>query len=330
LDALSTLPEWVVIDEVQKVPKLLDVIHFEIEHRPEAKRRSLKFAMTGSSARKLKRGASNLLAGRAFTNNLFPLTHVEYGSDFHLMDILHWGALPYLSQLTSDEERKAFLDSYVHTYLKEEIFQEQLVRNTTPFRKFISIAAQSSGSILNLNKIASDLGVDWTTVKNYFEILEDTLLGFMLPAYSKSLRKQQLKASKFYLFDIGVQRALTNSLKIPVGSGQILGPLFEHFIVCELHRLNEYRRADFQLSYLATQGGLEIDLIIERPGAKDVLVEIKSTERVQESHLKHISAMSADFDQFEAICISRESSPRKVGKVMILPWKNAFEYLELV
>jgi len=327
LNARDPLPEWVIIDEVQKVPKLLDVVHYELESRPEAKNRKLKFALTGSSARKLKKGGANLLAGRAFTNNLYPLTHTEMGDDFKLIDALAWGSLPFVVNSSEELEKKSFLTTYVTTYLKEEIIQEQLIRNVVPFRKFLPIASQVSGTILNYNSIASDLGVDWSTVKNYFEILEDTLLGFQLPAYSKSIRKQQLKASKFYLFDLGVKRALDQTLSLKPTTGQIIGPLFEHFLICEIHRLSDYHRRDYRFSYLATQGGLEIDLVIERPGKKDLLVEIKSTEKVTEKHLKHLKTLVDEKNGFEAICLSREKIARKVGNIYIFPWKEGIEFI---
>lgn len=330
LNAASVLPEWVVIDEVQKAPKLLDVVHQELESRPEAKARQLKFALTGSSARKLKRGAANLLAGRAFTNHLFPLTFPELQNAFDLQATLKWGALPMAVNFESAQEKKAYLESYVTTYLKEEILEEQLIRNVVPFRKFLPIAAQTSGTILNYNGIAKDIAIDWSTVKNYFEILEDTLLGFLIPAYSKSLRKQQLKASKFYLFDIGVKRALDRTLSIPTDSSQMLGPLFEQFIICELLRLTHYRRKDYQFSYLATQGGLEVDLIIERPGEKDLFVEIKYSDRIQDKHLKHLKALVKDKIECEAVCVCRESTPRRDGQIEILPWRHLFDRLELI
>lgn len=329
INALAALPEWVVIDEVQKVPKLLDVVHHELESRPEAKQRTLKFALTGSSARKLKKGGANLLAGRAFTNNLYPLTHSEIGSDFRLLEALAWGTLPFVLNTADENEKEAFLKSYVTTYLKEEIIQEQLVRNAVPFRKFLPIASQISGTIVNYNRIARDLNVDWTTVKNYFEILEDTLLGFQLPAFSKSVRKQQLKASKFYLFDVGVKRALDQILSLKPTTGQMIGPLFEHFVVCELHRLNDYYKKDYRFSYLATQGGLEIDLVVERPGQKDLLMEIKSAENVTDAHVKHLRTLAAESDSFEALCLSRERHPRRIGKITLLPWKDGFDFLGL-
>lgn len=317
----AKLPEWVVIDEVQKAPKLLDLVHLEIE------KRGIKFALTGSSARKLKRGGANLLAGRAFVNNLYPLTFAELENDFKLNEILRWGSLPKLYQLTEPVEKEEFLKAYVNTYLKEEILQEQLVRDAVPFRKFLPIAAQMSGKILNLNAIAHDLGVDWTTIKNYFEILEDTWLGIMLPSYHQSLRKQQLKAPKFYLFDIGVQRTLDRTIKIEETSSQMLGPLFEQFIILELHRLNDYYRLDYRFSFICTQGGLEIDLVVERPGRPSVFVEIKSSSEVKPTQLRHLSEMQKEFPEFEAICISREKQTRKVGNVLIMPWMEALKEL---
>jgi predicted AAA+ superfamily ATPase len=323
LSQLNVLPDWVVIDEVQKVPKLLDVVHLEIE------KRKIKFALTGSSARKLKRGGANLLAGRAFLNHLYPLTFRELGGDFNLIDTLSWGSLPKLYSLENTLEKSEFLKSYVNIYLKEEILQEQLIRNATPFRKFLPIAAQMNGRILNYNAVAKDLGVDWTTVKNYFEILEDTWLGFILPAYSRSLRKQQLKASKFYLFDIGVQRVLDRTITVPPTTGQMIGPLFEHFIVLEMHRLNDYLRKNYQFSFIATQGGLEVDLVIERPGLSTLLIEIKASTRVRDEHLRHLQSLNADYPEFELFCICREETARKVGNISIMPWQESFKEIGL-
>jgi uncharacterized protein len=327
--AYNPLPEWVVIDEVQRAPKMLDVVHSLIA-KPENSLRNLKFAMTGSCARKLKRGANNLLAGRAFTYELYPLTFKELGAKFDLMSALTWGTLPLVTNLTTAAEKKAFLRSYTNTYLKEEILQEQLIRKVAPFRKFLPIAAQRSGTIINLNNIAKDLRVDWTTVRNYFEILKDTLIGFLLPAYPKSLRKQQLNHPKFYLFDVGIKRAFDNTLTVPLAISQIIGSLFEHFIICELKRLNSYLQKDFTLYYLSTQGGLEIDLIIERPNQKSVLIEIKSSNEVKNQHLKHLAAIADESDEFEALCFSQEKRARKVGKITVLPWQEGFRRLGLI
>ena len=322
-------PKWIIIDEIQKAPKLLDVVHGLIEH-PQNQKRAIKFALTGSSARKLKRGASNLLAGRAFTYELYPLSYQEIGEQFNIAQTLAWGSLPAVVNAENNSERSAFLKSYARTYLKEEIIEEQLVRSIVPFRRFLPVAAQCNGTIVNINKIARDLGVDWTTVRNYFDILEDTLLGFQLPAYSKSLRKQQLSSPKFYLFDTGVTRALDKTLNLELTSGQMIGPLFEQFIVCEMHRLNSYFDRDFSFSYLATQGGLEIDLVVERPGEKTALVEIKSSDRITSSHIKHLKEVTKSKHEFEAYCFCQEKHVRKDGSIIIAPWQQGFEMLGLV
>ena len=200
----------VVIDEIQKVPKLLDTVHYLIESTEKI------FVLTGSSARKLKGGASNLLAGRAFVYNLAPLTFQELDVTFSLQDALTCGMLPKIYQYKADRQRSDYLKAYARTYLKEEVWSEQFIRNLNPFRYFLEVAAQCNGKILNFSKIGRDVGVEHTTVENYYTILEDTLLGFFLPAYDGSFRKQISKAAKFYLFDVGVERALAKMLSVPV------------------------------------------------------------------------------------------------------------------
>ena len=327
-DLLSELiekqpPEWVVIDEVQKVPKLLDVVHREIEER------KIRFALTGSSARKLKRGGANLLAGRAFVYNLFPFTHIELGQDFELEKVLQWGSLPRLYGFSIEEEKELFLRDYVETYLKEEVFAEQLVRNVVPFRRLLKIAAQSSGTILNFKKIGDDLGIDRKTVQTYFEILEDTLVGFFLPAYERSVRKQQRKSPKFYLFDTGVKRAIEGSAHLGLKSTQEIRPLFEHFVITEIFRLNSYQRSRYELFYLITKGGLEVDLILERVGERPIFIEVKSTERVLDRHLSALQGIRADYPEFRYVCICQEREPRISNGVEVLPWRTAIAELEL-
>lgn len=218
--------EWVVIDEVQKIPPLLNTVHQLIENT------SVHFALTGSSARKLKKESSNLLAGRAFVNFLFPFTHVEMGSAFNLESALSWGTLPKVTQLTNDLERSEFLRAYAMTYLKEEIWAEHTIRKLDPFRRFLEIAAQCNGEIINYSNLATDVRADVKTVQSYFEILEDTLLGFFLEAHHTSIRKQQRQSPKFFLFDCGVKRALERTLNqniLPNSYGY--GKAFEHFII---------------------------------------------------------------------------------------------------
>ena len=276
----------IVIDEVQKAPKLLDVVHHEME-----KQKKRQFILTGSSARKLKRGSANLLAGRAFTHPLFPLTFLELGDAFNLKDCLEFGSLPKLFAYHDKEEKNEFLRSYVKNYLKEEISVEQLVRQLNPFRDFLEVAAQSNGKIVNYSKIANDIGVDDKTVYNYFSILDDTLVGFHLPAFHRSVRKQLRTSPKFYFFDPGIVRALDNTLRVELlPQTYAFGNAFEHWVILECFRLNEYRQLDYKFSYLQTKDGSEIDLIIQRPGKPELLAEIKSASRITDQQcgrLKH-------------------------------------------
>lgn len=318
--------DWVVIDEVQKVPKLLDVVHHEIElGRGSVKRPH--FALSGSSARKLKRTGSNLLAGRAFVHHLFPFTHIELGESFDLLDATYFGTIPAILHFKDPESKQAALDAYVETYLKEEIIIEQLVRNIRPFRRFLNLSAQANGTIVNFSNFAADLGIDDKTVKTYFDILEDTLLGFYLPAYEKSLRKQQIKSPKFYLFDTGVKRVLDHNLPAAAPlSSQEFGLAFEHFIICEFQRIKSYLRRKMNFSHFNT-GTSEIDLVIESPGLPDTFVEIKAAEQVTERHLSALRSLRADFPKQRYYCLSRDPIARNEGGIEVLPWSKGLKVL---
>ena len=312
---LKAEKQWIVIDEIQKNPFLLDTVHRLIEETP------LQFALTGSSARKLKRGSANLLAGRAFMNSLFPLTHHEMGDTFSLPEALAWGTLPGITRFESDSDKKDFLKAYALTYLKEEIWAEHIVRELDPFRRFLPVAAQANGTILNYSKIARDVGVDYKTVQSYFGILEDTLLGFFVEPYHRSVRKQQHQSPKFYFFDTGVKRALENTLDIPLKEGTyFFGNAFEHWVITEIYRLNQYAKKDYRLYYLRTKDNAEVDLIIERPGKNNLLIEIKSTDRPDPIEAKKLERFLDDFQGAEAYLLCRTGQIQQMGKVLCLPW----------
>lgn len=317
--------KWIFIDEIQKIPKLLDVVHWEIENS------RFKFALTGSSARKLKRGSANLLAGRAFVNYLFPLTHLELAENFNLGSALKYGTLPKLTMFKTEEERQAFLRAYVLTYIKEEIKEEQVVRKLAPFRRFLEVAAQVNGEILNYTNIGRDVGVDTKTVQSYFHILEDTLLGVILEPFHLSVRKRQSKNPKFYFMDPGVKRALDRTLTVDlVPRTYAYGKAFEHFIIVEILRLNSYLQKDYRFSYLRTKDNAEIDLIIERPGMPMALIEIKSTHQVAEKDIGSLKRFSRDFQNCEAFCLSLDATPRMANGIKILPWSNGLQELGLI
>lgn len=325
-EILETLPSnirWVVIDEVQKIPFLLNEVHRQIESNPNR-----FFALTGSSARKLKRGQANLLAGRAFAKTLYPLTIQELGDQFHLESALEFGTLPKIFSFEQNEDRKEFLKSYAKTYLQEEIQMEGLVRNLPSFRKFLPLAATANGETLSWANFAQDVGnIDAKTVRSYFEILEDTLIGFLLSAYSRSLRKRQRTHPKFYFFDTGVKRALANQLTIPLIPGNAdYGRAFEHFWILEIMRMSAYRNLDYSFSYFATHD-VEVDLVIERPGKTTLFVEMKASEFVKESEIRGLKSLVEDVKKTEAICISRDSRKRKIGPILVCPWQEALATL---
>jgi len=321
----SEVCDRVIIDEVQKVPALLDEVHRSMER---AKR--VQFVLTGSSARKLKRGGANMLAGRAFVYNLHPLTSVELGDSFSLEHALEWGTLPRLTELGDPEDRREFLRAYASTYLREEILQEQLIRKLEPFQRFLPVAAQASGNVLNYSRIGRDVGCAPQTVESYFHILEDTLVGFFLPSFDRSVRKQQRKSPKFYMFDLGVMRALNRELGAPLNaSTYAFGRAFEHFVVQEIHRLCSYRRKDDRLFYYQTHGGLEVDLIIDRPRRPLAAIEIKSTRRVREDHIAHLARFERDLGACQALCLSLDPNAKKIGNVECLHWREGIAALEL-
>lgn len=314
--------QWVVIDEVQKIPKLLDVVHSLIEEK------GLYFALSGSSNRKLKRGGANLLAGRAFVFPLFPLTAQEMGDDFDLNQALRWGTLPKIFDYSQDLDRIRYLKTYVHTYIREEILVEQLVRNLDPFRLFLPIAAQMNGKLINYSNISKDTGVDYKTVQKYFEILEDTYIGFFLRPYDRSVRKVQIQSPKFYFFDLGVKKSLENRLQAPLTkSTSEYGDAFESWFINECYRLNNYLELDYKLSFLRTKDDAEIDLVIQRPDKTVSLVEIKSSEKIDERHIKNLVHFSNDFPKADLVCASQVSRSQKFGRVWVLPWKDALEKL---
>jgi len=308
--------EWILLDEVQRAPALLNIVHQRIEEG------RFKFGLTGSSARKLKRGQANLLAGRAFTYRLHPLTHLELGDQFDLEEVLSWGSLPRTCTLKTQEERRAYLRTYVDTFLREEIIAEQIVRSLAPFRRFLDIAAQTNAEIVNYSAIARDVGADPNTVKAYFEVMEDTLVGYMLPAFGRSLRKQQRRAPKFFLFDCGVTRALERSLASPLQPASFsYGKLFEQFIIMEIMRLNDYLQKDSRLSYFRTKDDLEVDLVLERAGEKTIFIEIKSTARVTEAHVSQLNRLAAEFGECCFYCFSNDPLSKRIGKTACLHWK---------
>jgi predicted AAA+ superfamily ATPase len=312
----------VVIDEIQKNPKLLDVVHGLIESTDK------HFALSGSSARKLKHAGANLLAGRAFVYHLFPLSFLELGDRFNLENALRFGLLPKVTQLQEEDEKILFLQAYSYTYLKEEVWGEQLIRKLDPFRKFLEVSAQCNGKIINYSNIANDVGVDDKTIKEYFTILEDTLIGTMLEPFQHSFRKRLSQKPKFYYFDLGVTRALSRLLSVPLSPRTShYGEVFEHFIILECLKLSAYFKTEYRFSYLKTKDDAEVDIVIERPGAATLFIEIKSNNDVKEKDLRALITISKDFPDCEPLCLSNDKLAKKYNNVTVLPWQQGIRYI---
>lgn len=324
INANKIEPEWVFIDEIQKVPSLLNIIH------TFSNSSKIKFAVTGSSARKLKRGVSNLLAGRLFVFNLYPLTSIEIGASFDLNNALAYGTLPSVLNYKDEEQKKLFLKAYSNTYLKEEIKEEQLVRKLDPFIRFLEIASQMDTEEINYTSIARDVLCDVKTVQSYFSILEDTLIGNIIHPYYESIRKTQSKASKFYFFDNGVKRALDNSLNLNLNNKTFeYGKAFENFIFNECIRLNSYLNKDYRFFFFRTKDGIEVDMLIERPGMPLALIEIKSSSNINESHLSSINKIFSSFKNAEAFCFSLDKTSKKINNVWSLYWQEGIKEIGL-
>jgi uncharacterized protein len=274
----------VIIDEVQKLPSLLEEVHRLIEME------KVQFILTGSSARKLRNAGANLLAGRALTRFLLPLTAKELGSDFDLVRSLTTGMLP---AALAHEDPKSFLKSYVGTYLREEIFQEGLVRNIGGFARFLEAASFSQGSVLNLSRVAEDCATPRKTVEGYFQILEDLLIGFRLPSFQRRAKRRVIAHPKFYFFDVGVFRAIRP--KGPLDSDEeINGAALETLIFQEIRALNEYLGWDYGLHYWRSSTNLEVDFVLY--GERGLIgIEVKASSRVRAEDLKGLQAFGKDY-----------------------------------
>lgn len=314
--AASARPTQVVIDEIQKVPQLLDEVHWLHEHR------GIRFALCGSSARKVKRGHANLLGGRAIRYELYGLTAHELEQQFDLTRLVNHGYLPtiYLS-----ETPVRLLNAYVADYLKEEVAAEGLVRNLPTFSEFLNIAALSDTELVNFSTIARDCGVSSHTIKSYFEILEDTLLGKWLPSYRKRPKRRVIGAPKFYFADVGVVNYLARRGRMEPGS-ELFGKAFENWVCHELSAYNSYAEKFATLSYWRLASGVEVDFIVND---MEVAVEAKATGKVTSDHLKNLREMIKDHSRAkQRILVCLETSPRRTDDgILILPAREFCERL---
>lgn len=314
LEEEATDPQrLVVIDEIQKLPSLLDEVHRLIE------KKKMKFLLTGSSARSLKRGGANLLAGRAWVASLFPLTWREI-PNFDLLSYLNTGGLPHIYANPYAHEE---LQSYISTYLKEEIQAEAITRNIQAFAEFLDVIALSNGAEINYESFASDSQVSPATLKNYVQILEDTLLGFSVPGYTKTKKRKAISRAKHYLFDVGITNALSKRGLIREKS-QLFGYAFEHFIILEARAFLSYSRLAHTLSYWRSTAQHEVDLLI----GDHIALEIKATNLVSDKHLRGLRALKQEGLQKRYVVVSTDSARRRTEDgIEIYPWQEFLEEL---
>jgi len=303
----------IVIDEVQRLPWILNDVHLMIEEE------GYRFLLTGSSGKKLKKAGTNLLAGRARVAHLFPLTFVELGDRFDLNRYLNFGGLPKI--YLSDDPREE-LNTYVDIYLREEIQAESFVRKLMSFLKFLEIAALTNGQILNFSKIANDIGLPVSTVREYYLLLEDTFLGFLVPPFLETTKRKSLTSPKFYLFDVGVAHTLAG-LKDLDPKTEKFGFAFEHFIAMELRAYLSYTRSHKKLCYFRSTQGHEIDFIVDNKWA----IEVKASEYIKDKHLKGLKTFQEENVVSSYFLVSLDPIDKRIGDIQCLHWSSFLKKL---
>ncbi|HBB93244.1 MAG TPA: AAA family ATPase [Bacteroidales bacterium] len=302
-----------IVDEIQRIPELLNEIQWLMVNRNN------RFILSGSSPRKIIRAGGNLLGGRAIRYELFPLVYPEI-PEFDLLKALNSGGLPrhYLSK-----NPQKLLSGYIGSYLHDEIMAEAKIRNISSFSRFLEIAAISNGEMVNYANIASDCGVSAPMIKEYFQILEDTLIGRFLPSFQKKPKRRVILAPKFYLFDVGVANYLVKRGPIQFG-GESFGKAFEHFIYQEISAHSHYSDLNYPLTYWRTTSQIEVDFIL---GDHEVAVEVKSTESAKPRHLNGLKNFGEEYAVKKLILVTNDPDPRQTGNITILPWRIFLEKL---
>lgn len=303
----------IIIDEIPEAPELLNEVHRLISEC------SLTFILCGSSARKLKRKGHNTLGGRALPVYYYPLVSAEI-PDFDIDRAVSFGMIPS-HYLAKNPERR--LAAYIDVYLKEEIKEEALVRNLGAFQRFLEVAAICDGEVVNNNNIAQECGISATTVSGYFDILEDTLIGYRIPAYTKVIQRRLIKAPRFYYFDIGVANHLMHRRQLVRGTPEY-GHAFEHLVVQELVAWRHYTHQEEKISYWRTYNGMEVDVII---GDARVAIEIKSSDEIQTKHLKGLKAFGEEHPESRRIIVSLDRFNRRIGDIECIYILDFFKML---
>jgi len=310
--------DWIILDEVQRVPALLNEVHRLIESR------KTKFILTGSSARKLKQKDVNLLAGRALTYHFYPLTSLELKNDFSLEHALEFGSLP---ATFSEKDKKRYLESYVSTYLREEIQQEGLTRNLGAFSRFLETASFSQGQVLNMSEVARECACHRKVVENYFSILRDMMIGDYLFVFTKKAKRRLIQHPKFYFFDAGVYRTLRPAGPLDV-LAEIEGLSLETFIYQEIKALNDYLNLGYSLFYWRSANQFEVDFVLY--GKKGIVaIEVKRTKKPAGKDLKGLKMFLQDYPQAEAYLVYLGERVMSEGRIDILPVKEFLKKFSL-
>ena len=304
--ARGKFPQPVIIDEIQKLPLLLDEVQYLIEEY------GYRFILTGSSSRKLKRGGGNLLGGRARTKYLFPLVSQEI-PNYDLIRILNFGSI---ASIYNSLQPEGDLESYVGNYLKEEIQAEGLVRRIENFSRFLQVASLANAELVNFANIASDAGVPARTVEEYFLILQDTLVGALVEPFTKTKKRKAITTAKFYFFDVGVCNTLAGRKEIKPKT-ELFGKVLEHFIFTELRAYLHYRNDQRPLSFWRSKSGYEVDFLL----GDETAIEVKASEQVSERHCTGLKALAEDIHLKKKVVVSMDSAPRKLQDIEVLPIK---------
>jgi len=303
----------VIIDEVQRIPSLLNEVQWLIVNK------KIQFILSGSSPRNILRSGGNLLGGRALRHELYPLISVEI-PDFDLLKALNSGLLPRHYLAKSPEK---LLSAYIGSYLRDEIIGEAKIRNITSFSRFLEVASFSNGEMVSFSNIAADCGISSPTVKEYFQILEDTMTGRFLQSYQKKPKRRVIIAPRFYYFDIGIAGFLLKRGRIKIG-GEAFGKAFEHFIYLEIYAHSQYSDINYPVYYWRTASQIEVDFIL---GDHEVAVEVKSTNMVNPRHLKGLKSFAEEYKVKKLIVVSTDPYPRLIDNITVLPWQIFLQQL---
>lgn len=308
--------DWVIIDEIQRVPALLNEVHRLIEGQ------QLRFILTGSSARSLRRRGVNLLAGRALTRTLHPLTRAELGADFQLDQFLRYGGLP---SVFSEASPKAYLNSYVQTYLREEVQQEGLTRNLGAFSRFLEAASFSQAQLLNVSAVSRECAVERKVVEHYFGIVEDLLLSYSLPVFTKKAKRKLIRHQKFYFFDVGVYQTLRPRGPLDA-AGEVAGPALETLFLQELQAYNAYLDLGYTTFFWRTQTGLEVDFVVY--GEKGLKAfEVKLSPKLRQEDTKGLRAFLKDYPMAKAYLVYGGKRIMREGPIEVLPIEHCLQVL---